>query len=732
MRSHSIITYIVVLPNEPEGDTPFQGFATRLLQVTRTVRSILRLPASFVELHLQRQEVVAERAMTGGYQIIPREVSSLESLPAYPSVRFMIVVSGPGTDEITSASLAKVNFPTLHVTTSNITSLPCIDRLTLDEMRTYCHEAIEFIRNHHGSYSIPTVQARDQEDAIALPLEETGHFVAIPNEVALESLGYQLTPRKEPIRALRFLSALSREEADEPHVKIILSSANMLADVRNAAVAQSSPVPVRAVVDLIVTAPAVFHHIAPELLRPEVPERERKALGIIMRALERQKGYVQFLGRAGDFVTVQESTPAKVLLSIRRAELALYATVLAARASGYAAPVLRLPPAVNHMRPQLSDITRCLNGTSPRKGAKLSKLTNRVGAMFRSEIDPSHFAMIEKLPPHASVKLFTDAPLELLPVRGLPLSMRYVCSRVPVTPGNLFASMGLASKPIFLEHQSLSRILVVNAFKDEDPLKELLRTAITEITRDASGALDFRCVDVDGVDGFRNALNSFDGSILIFDGHGGYSRSLGEGSLQLGSETTDVISLINSVRVPPIVILSACETQPMDGSYATAANAFLALGAQTVLASLVPLEGKHAAILVGRLMLRLAAYLPKIAKTPISPLRWSEIVTGMLRMSYVTDVLTGLRRAGWTELSEKWRRDVQRQSNDLINYLHPEWFEETLKIIADASKRSLEDVKSAHLTEAYFGDSLHYVQLGNPEEIVIVPPSGSAIDQSHS
>src|SRR5262249_10145450 len=156
------------------------------------------------------------------------------------------------------------------------------------------------------------------------------------------------------------------------------------------------------------------------------------------------------------------------------------------------------------------------------------------------------------------------------------------CSRVPVTPGNLFASMGLASKPLFLDHQSLSRILVVNAFKAEDPLKELLRTAITEITREASRALDLRCVDVDGVDGFRNALNSFGGSILILDGHGGYSGWLGEGSLQFVWKTTDVISLINSVRFPPIVILSACETQQMDVSYATAANAFLALGAQTV------------------------------------------------------------------------------------------------------------------------------------------------------
>src|SRR5262249_41074853 len=156
----------------------------------------------------------------------------------------------------------------------------------------------------------------------------------------------------------------------------------------------------------------------------------------------------------------------------------------------------------------------------------------------------------------------------------------------------------------------------------------------------------------------------------------------------------------------PIVILSACETHPMDGTYATVANAFLALGAQAVLASLVPLEGRHAALLVGRLMLRLAAYLPEIEKTPIAPLRWSEFVTGMLRMSYVTDVLMGLRKAGWTNLSEKRRGEIQREANDLINYLHPDWFEETLGIVAKVSKRSVKEVSEAHLNEAFFGDSL--------------------------
>jgi hypothetical protein len=187
----------------------------------------LKLPASFVELYLQREEIVAERAMTGGYQIIPREVTALESLPTYPAVHFMIVISGPGTDELTSTVLTALNFPILHVTTSQIANILHLDQLTVEDIRVYCDKAIAFIRSNYGSYSIPELQRPGVQNTITLPLEATGHFVAIPNEVALESLGYRLEPLKEPINPLTMLSTLSRQEADEPHVRMVSKSATI-------------------------------------------------------------------------------------------------------------------------------------------------------------------------------------------------------------------------------------------------------------------------------------------------------------------------------------------------------------------------------------------------------------------------------------------------------------------------------------------------------------------------
>ncbi len=723
MTSHSIITYVVALPEDAaREDTPFQGFAVRLLAVTKDIESILQLPATFVEMHLPREGVIVERAMSGGYQIIPLEVSALERLPVYPAARFVVLISGQGTDEAAASYAARSEFPILHVTTSVPSPILRLADLTRAHLHAHCKRAIAFIRERYGPFVIPELGLPLQKSPLALPYREADHFLTAPNELALKSLGYLLEPCESPLERMTLLPSSNTEEVNAPYAKLVLDSAKVLASVRTVAVARSSPVPVRTAIDLILTAPAVYHHIGPELLRPELPEAERKTLGILMRELGRQRFYPQLVLKSGEMTRVFQSANAKTLLSMRKAELNLYTRAVTARASGYAAPVLRLPPSVNRMRGQLGDLARCVAGDAPRKGVKLSKLARQVGSSFRSVIDPSHLAMIEELPAHASVKLISDAPLELVPVGNLPLGLRFVCTRIPVTPGNLLASHALTCRPIVLEVAALSRVLIISAYKPDDSLKGLLRMAVTESLRIAPGRLDIKWVDVDGVDSFRSALNSFDGQIVLFDGHGSYSRKLGHGVLWLGKEDVDISSLKNQVRVPPIVILSACDTHPMDGTHATAANAFLMLGAHTVLASLVPLDGKQAAILAGRLMLRLAMYLPEVEQTPIFPLRWSEIVTGMLRMSYITDVLAALQKAGWKQLTPQRTKVIQLAANDFINYLHPEWFEKVLELIADVTGIGLDEVKEAHLNKAYFVETLHYVQLGNPEEIMVMRP----------
>jgi len=81
---------------------------------------------------------------------------------------------------------------------------------------------------------------------------------------------------------------------------------------------------------------------------------------------------------------------------------------------------------------------------------------------------------------------------------------------------------------------------------------------------------------VQTVEQFIEALNSVEGGDINIDGHGIYDDGDGIGKLAIGKEQIDVWRLRGEMRVPPIVILSACDTHGLDSpSHATVGNGFL-------------------------------------------------------------------------------------------------------------------------------------------------------------
>ena len=129
---------------------------------------------------------------------------------------------------------------------------------------------------------------------------------------------------------------------------------------------------------------------------------------------------------------------------------------------------------------------------------------------------------------------------------------------------------------------------------------------------------------------FIEALDDFKGAILIFDGHGIDNDGNGIGKLAIGKEQIDVWSLRGQMRVPPIVISSACDTHGLDSpSHATVGNGFLFLGAVTVVASLLPLGGFSSAEFIARLVYRLADFIPAALLDQKRVLNWTELVSGM-------------------------------------------------------------------------------------------------------
>ena len=67
------------------------------------------------------------------------------------------------------------------------------------------------------------------------------------------------------------------------------------------------------------------------------------------------------------------------------------------------------------------------------------------------------------------------------------------------------------------------------------------------------------------------------------------------------------------------------------------------MGAKTVLASAVPIQSREASIFISRLLMRLSIFLPIRLFNVKQNIRWSELITGMTRQMYYTELIFKLR-----------------------------------------------------------------------------------------
>lgn len=172
------------------------------------------------------------------------------------------------------------------------------------------------------------------------------------------------------------------------------------------------------------------------------------------------------------------------------------------------------------------------------------------------------------------------------------------------------------------------------------------------------------------------------------------------------------------IRVPPIVILSACDTHALDSpSHATVGNGFLFLGAMTVVASLLPLGGVSSAAFVARLVLRLVDFIPSVLAAQKRVLNWTEMVYGMQRMFLTSEILNEL--VGPPDVKGSPRHTIELQANVDINTYEEEWFENLLTRIAEYRSEENDIVVRRAARVIALSEAIRYIQLGHPESILV-------------
>jgi hypothetical protein len=262
--------------------------------------------------------------------------------------------------------------------------------------------------------------------------------------------------------------------------------------------------------ELILAEPALYR--APyKAINPEGPFEE-KTLAKSLRWLQTQKGLhsafpAQFLRE------IQASPTARLLLAARAAELDTFTLGVGLRAAQTISAVVRLSPGVNHVFPSLSAYAR--NVRSPKFEARLKtrRLFDRIQDELRAAIGEKRLAFIEER--RWPIKLVSDAPIEWLPVGNLPLAMRYDCSRINATPGNLLMALLVEPEPLVLAPEQLLEILVVSAFAGDDPLKDVLKQALETVREGWAKRATVTFKIAQTKQEFIDALNGFDGAVLF-------------------------------------------------------------------------------------------------------------------------------------------------------------------------------------------------------------------------
>lgn len=799
------IHYIVVHPT-PQGNdfSAFQGYGPGLLSTAYAFSRIATLPLDVLDFGRDWDEVLVSRLKGDGCGVSPLQADAFQAflMIEFP---FVCVCSHPEVSDAVEKMSAAAGRPIHHVRLPSVantgvtatrsgSSLRIIEagefvtqtegaealtELSYEGIFAYVQRVLEFLDRAGGPMREMAAKVRKEmgEPASSPPprlqinVPTRHHFVTAPTESALLATGFALGG-----------SAAPPSGEDEQYVQAIAAAARPLIERRQAILTQSSMLHFLRPIDVILAAPALlaqWYESKRRRFRPPektaAGKRTRDFVRMVTDAMAAQTGYG--LGDMSEATAkaLFENGAGAILMMYRREEVRAFTAQLEVRASADAVPVLRLPAGVNRARVVAARLAAAARQTA---GANRARKMNRFARELSTDLSGAIAPDLMKLVGQAGdrVKLVSDAPLEWMTIGATPLMLRADCSRIPATPGNTSFALTIGGLEKIIPLSAFAEVLIVRSYSPRDPIRNTLVRMVSEFLKRAGASLGLRVIDVGNLDEFAAALEGFSGALFVFDGHGGVGSSTSPGTLEIGGRSVDLWPLRGQVRIPPIAVLSACDTHAFEGSHGTPAHALLAAGADTVVGTTLPVDANYSALFVARLLYRVVEFLPLLLSGPIGIARWSQVLPGLQRMVYTSEMLRAIDRKNGIRLSEEdylragfignthinggdaasWAyaarqearglpdgtdalfaaaaRDEEAriaqlaelgsgaESHELTDY--PRWLSAVLDRVAKDTATPRPAVEQSVQEWAWITDAMKYVQLGNPERLLVVRDQG--------
>jgi len=700
----------------------FGWYSKGILETALPMQAACKLPTDIREAYSDTAAVLMHR-LTGATwpHLQPIELDSFNAALRLISSPFIVCVT---TNAEVAATIDEIlrtqEFPILHVSSISGPGRIHPKRFTLETIYEFVRTVVKALsqKTSTKNFSILCSQilsSRSQRKLKKHPMRLGKHNVTAPNEIALTAFGYKFPSIQiisNPIEMPELLSV-------DKYVKRICESADAVNFVRkNILKDHSLGFEDNRLILAVASSDAALYRSWKDILQKS-PEKIRRGVKRALKLVIHSSTYyyeIPINDEGRPDITEIELFVAKQLSKDLRA----FTSALAVLSSATLCPVLRLEPRLNSVRVAAAELARCVRAAGIRHAYKQTRLLRLLGEEMRSlihvdflnRIDANEIKFIE------GIKLVTDLPLELLPSNGIPLGLRFDVSRLSPVPGNIFwrASNML---PIHIPQEKFYDVLIVRSFTNTDPIRSMLENALKIVEKiNKFSRLKYRIVDVSTSDEFVTAINKFKSPIMIFDGHGKFDPETGIGRLVVGGKSLDTWLLKKNCHLPPLVIFSACDTQPIDGTHGSVATSAFALGAYAVLGTILPVNASHAAILIARMLYRIDQFLP-VAVNAFSKVTWRNIISAILRMSHISEASRLLKIRARINISDTSLFQIEKETNLAINTLNPNWHNIWIQSISKQTGHTDEEIRIMLQRHVGLTDAMKYVQLGNPERVFI-------------
>lgn len=690
------------------GQTIFQGFSLALFpDYIAIMEMLVRFPHDMLEVVLTKGQFVASKMVGSALCIRMLRVDLLNEEYAELSGLPTIIWSTDKSAAAVELLLDRFKVRPLHITCNSYAGAVPMKSLTTQAIYGHLLALVERTAAYYEEFQalvqLMKLHLPAMRNEGLLPFIPQMHNCTFPMAEVLHMYGYSFE-NQENIKPAPGIDA---------HIDAMVDFSEVIDRLR-----EEQQTPYLRKNDAIVFCPSIYamlYKVDNKIWNPILRNLNRDMRTLVKSILLRNKAYgnapIDINGARLKDLNPYTDAVVGPLLKDRQLELRIFTIVVAVLAANQFVPAFRLPNAVMLHHDNLSEIYDLIHSNKPTRSAELNKRLADYGAEIRGEIGEKLWNAI--FSGRKRLVTICDFPIEWLPIDGVPAMFRYEMSRIPSTPGNLMAQVALTHPRASVPKEALKHILVIRSFEASDPIRDHLMQAIRKFEL---GEMVIQIVDVSTKGELVAAMNAYRGALLIFDCHGNHGGKTEHGWLQIGKECVDVWDLRREVNTIPIVVLAACSTHPLDGSHASVANGFLAAGVQAVLGTFAPVDSAHTAILVARLIFRIATYLPLVTKS--RPVSWREIVGTFFRMSYVSDVLRDLHHV-CKKIDDVQFRLLSYDANMAINVGDSDWLRKMQQGIIDATGMSEAEIREIWASRYQFVETMLFAQLGRPENVII-------------